>query len=159
MKIVINASPLIFLTKLELIDHIVPLFEMFVITTGVKEEILKHNDETSNWINSTKQSTIRLGEVGEIPSIIKAWDLGKGESEVIAFAKMNRRFIAALDDKAARNCAYSMKIKVMGTLGLILLAKHQGTIDNATKYLHQLLNLGYRIDEETFQYAIKLANE
>lgn len=159
MKIVINASPLIFLTKLELIDHIAPLFEMLVITNGVKEEILKHNDETSNWVNSTKQGNIRLGEVGEIPSVIKAWDLGKGESEVIAFAKKNKRFITALDEKAARNCANSLKIKVIGTLGLILFAKNQGIIGNASEHLQKLRQLGYRIDDDTFQYVLYLANE
>ena len=159
MKIVTNASPLIFLTKLELIDNITPLFEMFVITNGVKEEILQHNDDTSKWINSLKHRNIRLEELGEIPSIIKTWDLGKGESEVIAFSSVNKDFIAALDDKTARNCANSLKIKVTGTLGLILFSKHQGIIGHASQYFHKLIKLGFRIDKDILQYAIKLANE
>lgn len=159
MKIVINASPLIFLTKLELIDIIIHLFEVVIIPNGVKEEILKQEDKTSEWINSTKKSNIEIEKIDEIPSYIKAWDLGKGESEVIAFARKNEQFITALDDKAARNCANSLKIKVIGTLGLILFAKNQGIISNASEYLHKLKQLGYRIDDDTFQYALYLANE
>lgn len=159
MKIVINASPLIFLTKLELIDIIIHLFEVVIIPNGVKEEILKQEDKTSEWINSTKKSNIEIEKIDEIPSYIKAWDLGKGESEVIAFARKNEQFITALDDKAARNCANCLKIKVIGTLGLILFAKNQGIISNASEYLHKLKQLGYRIDDDTFQYALYLANE
>ena len=159
MKIVINASPLIFLTKLELIDDIILSVEMFVITNGVKEEILKQNDDVSKWINATKKHSIKLREVGKIPKKIKAWDLGKGESEVITYANMNKMFIAALDDKAARKCANSLNIEVTGTLGLIVFAKKQGIISKASEYLYKLRKLGYRIDDDTFQYALYLANE
>lgn len=107
MKLVINASPIIFLTKLELIGHVSSIFEEFVIPTGVKDEILQYNDEANKWISGKGNLYIR--DVGNIPSYINAWDLGKGETEVIAFAKKNKDFIVALDDKAARNCAYSLE--------------------------------------------------
>lgn len=159
MKLVINASPLIFLTKLDLIDHIIHLFEVVIIPNGVKEEILKQEDKASEWINSSKKSKIDIEKIDEIPSFIKAWDLGKGESEVIAFAKKHEQFITALDDRAARNCANSLRIKVIGTLGLILFAKNKGIISNASEYLHKLRQLGYRIDDETYEYVLYLANE
>ena len=50
MKLVINASPIIFLVKLELINQITPIFEELIIPNGVRDEILRQPDEVSNWI-------------------------------------------------------------------------------------------------------------
>ena len=35
-----------------------------------------------------------------------------------------------LDDRAARNCAKSLQIRTLGTVGVILLAKRRGLIDS-----------------------------
>jgi len=157
MKLVINASPIIFLTKLELINHIPSLFEEFVIPTGVKDEILQYSDEANKWISGKGNLYIR--DVGNIPSYINAWDLGKGETEVIAFAKKNKDFIAALDDKAARNCAYSLDINVLGTIGIILLLKKKKIIKDSENQLNKLRNTGYRINDDLFRHAIELSKE
>ena len=155
MKLVINASPIIFLAKLELIGYVPSMFEEFVIPTGVKDEILQYNDEAHKWISDKGNSYIR--DVGNIPSYINAWDLGKGETEVITFSKKNEDFIAALDDKAARNCAYSLDINVIGTIGIILLLKKKNIIKDAGNQLNKLRNIGYRINDDLFQHAIKLS--
>ena len=157
MKLVINASPVIFLTKLELIGHVPSMFEEFVIPTGVKEEILQQKDETHKWISDKGHSYIR--NVGNIPSYINAWDLGKGETEVITFSKRNEGFIVALDDKAARNCAYSLNIEVIGTIGLILLSKKRCIIEDAVTYLNKLRSIGYRISDDLFKHAIELSKK
>jgi predicted nucleic acid-binding protein len=157
MKLVINASPIIFLAKLELIGYVPSMFEEFVIPTGVKDEILQYNDEAHKWISDKGNSYIR--DVGNIPSYINSWDLGKGETEVIAISKANDGFIAALDDKAARNCAYSLNIEVIGTIGLILLLMKRGIIEDTETYLNKLRNIGYRINDNLFRHAIKLSKE
>ena len=60
---------------------------------------------------------------------------------------INEGFIAALDDKAARNCAYSLDIEVIGTIGLILLSKKRRIIEDAVTYLNKLRSIGYRISD------------
>ena len=72
---------------------------------------------------------------------------------------MNIDYTSAHDDKAARNCAYSLNLKVIGTIGLVLWAKNHNILDNAKDYLVRLKELGYRIDNNIFNHAIKLANE
>ncbi|MCF8371046.1 MAG: DUF3368 domain-containing protein [Bacteroidales bacterium] len=67
--------------------------------------------------------------------------------------------MAALDDKAARNCALSMNIEVIGTIGLILLAKRKQMIFEATSYLVRLKTEGYRISDQLFEHAMKLAQQ
>lgn len=145
MNLVINASPIIFLAKLGIIHRMPAMFESLVIPQGVKNEIIQGKDEAARWMVERGSNFVR--NVEAIPSFIAAWDLGKGESEVLAFAKRNQDFTAAIDDKAARNCAKSLNLKIIGTIGLILMARRKDLIDDAVPHLNKLCELGYRIDD------------
>lgn len=157
MKLVINASPIIFLAKIELIDILPEIVDQVVIPRAVIHEIEKHNDEASIWIKRNKKKY--LVNTRNIPPEIQSWDLGNGETEVISYALKNENFTVGLDDKAARNCARSFKIKVIGTIGLIILAKRKKVIENAEPFLKSLKNTGFRIDEELFEHALKIAHQ
>ena len=47
MKLVLNASPLIFLVKIDLIKYLPVLFERIVVPEAVLNEISQHKDEVS----------------------------------------------------------------------------------------------------------------
>ncbi|MCF8351064.1 MAG: hypothetical protein K9H15_07835, partial [Bacteroidales bacterium] len=144
MKIVLNASPAIFLAKIELIDSL-PLFcDQLIIPEGVINEIQKHHDEASQWLKQN-EGNYQVSTV-KVPAYIHAWDLGKGESQVIALAVKSKEFTVALDDKAARNCAISLKMNVIGTIGIILRMQQAKLINDATVPLSRLREKGFRID-------------
>lgn len=157
MNIVINASPLIFLAKLGIIDVLPRLFKEFVIPQGVRSEVARGRDEAADWINENGGQYIK--DVGPVPDIIMAWDLGLGESQVLAFSKKHANFIAGIDDKAARNCAKSLNLDIIGTIGLILLAQRQKSIDDATPFLLRLREFGYRIENDLFRHALDLSTQ
>jgi predicted nucleic acid-binding protein len=157
MKLVINASPVIFLAKIKLINFLPEIVDKVVIPQAVIHEIEKHIDDASKWI---KRNRINYSVNAEnVAKEIQSWDLGKGETEVITYALKNKDFTVGLDDKAARNCAQSFQIKTIGTIGLIILAKRKKIIENAEPYLYNLKETGYRIDERLFEKALKLANQ
>lgn len=156
MQIVCNASPVIFLAKIDLL-HILPaLSHKLIIPDGVYKEILPGKDDARDWLINYKKDFV--ANVSSIPTIITAWDLGIGESQVLSYAYSTNGFIAALDDKAARNCAKSLQIDVIGTLGLILMAKKKLIIPDAVMYLNKLAETDFRINDELFAKAIDLAN-
>jgi len=157
MQLVINASPVIFLVKLNLVHHIPSLFEELIIPDGVRSEITQQQDDAQKWISG--EGAVYIKKVESVPSYISAWDLGKGESEVITYANNNKNCIVALDDKAARNCAYSLNIQVIGTIGLLLLMKKQNIIDNIENQLKKLQEFGFRIHNDLFEYAIELSKK
>jgi predicted nucleic acid-binding protein len=64
-----------------------------------------------------------------------------------------------LDDKAARNCAASLGIDVIGTIGLILMANRKGLIEKPVACLEKLKETGFRISDDLLRHAIKLAGE
>ncbi len=97
--------------------------------------------------------------LADIPPLILSWDLGRGETEVISWAYLNRDYEAILDDRAARNCASSLGIRVRGTIGIILLAKKEGALPQAKPLLNQITESGLRISPELLRAAYRLADE
>lgn len=155
MDLVINASPLIFLAKLELIQIVPLMVDKLIVPKAVFDEIQKCKDKASIWLFENELSYSI--EAITVPDFIKAWDLGCGETEVIALAHENTGYVVALDDRAARNCALSLNVEVIGTIGLILLAKKKFLIPDATSYLYKLKTEGYRISNLLFEHALNLA--
>ncbi|GAG57371.1 unnamed protein product [marine sediment metagenome] len=62
-----------------------------------------------------------------INPLVANWNLGQGESEVITLA-IEEGSTAVLDDLQARKCATVLNVKLMGTLGLLLLSKRKGVV-------------------------------
>jgi predicted nucleic acid-binding protein len=154
MKFIINASPIIFLAKIELIQYLPELFEDIIIPDGVFNEVLAHDDEASRWIKNHGKQYISV--LDQIPVNIHAWDLGRGETEVIASALNLKNCAVGLDDQAARNCALSYRLKIIGTIGLILRAQKIEVIKDGEPYLNKLIKSGYRISESVLQHALFL---
>ena len=158
-KWVVNASPLIALGNISRLDLLTDLCDELVIPSAVSDEIFAgaSNDKAVSWVKDKGYIYIRKGIKVE-PKII-AWDLGKGESEVISFCYTHRNFKAVLDDLAARKCASAFKVNTQGTLGIILLAKKFGLISNVREILDTLINTNFRIDEKLIGTILFLANE
>jgi predicted nucleic acid-binding protein len=71
----------------------------------------------------------------------------------------SQKFFAVIDDRAARDCAYSMNIRVRGTIGIVLLAKRKNKIDRIAPVLMQLREAGLRVSQILFDEALRLAGE
>lgn len=158
-KWVVNSSPLIILGKVAGISLLTKLCSDMVIPVGVAQELDRGsvNDPARNWINGEGVSFVRGLE--KIPPLIQAWDLGKGETEVISWAYAHPAYEAVLDDGAARNCASSLGIQFLGTLGVILLAKKQGVLSQVKPLITRLVEQGFRIDSELLRTVYRLADE
>ena len=157
---VVNASPLITPARIGQLSLLHELCEEMVIPAGVNEEINRspdENDPARIWMRSRGRDFVR--QTGQVHPVISAWDLGLGESEVLAWANEHPGWEAILDDKAARDCAASLGIKARGTVGIILLAKKEKKTGNVTLLLDQIRLAGFRIDPRLMQEAKRLAGE
>lgn len=94
-----------------------------------------------------------------IPQIIQSWDLGPGESAVLAYAYNNPGVIAVIDDLCARRCAVTLNINVIGTLGLVLIAKRRGVIPLARPVMDNLRQTGMYLSRSTMDQALALVGE
>ena len=128
-KVVVNASPLILLSKINLADLLTRLFTEVVIPGAVWQEIARggDNDPAAQTLLSLRVERVTIEAVA--PEIL-VWNLGDGESDVLTFALANRGYRAVVDDKAARSCARSVGISILGTGGLLVMAKQRGFIQS-----------------------------
>jgi predicted nucleic acid-binding protein len=158
-KWVLNASPLIALGKVSQIRLLQEMCSDLIIPAGVVREIDEGpvDDPARIWLH--EQGTAFVHRLERVPPLVLAWDLGKGETEVISWAYLNPGYHAVLDDRAARNCASSLGIRVTGTKVLVLLAKKKGLVSQAKPLLLRLDESDYRISLELLHAAYKLANE
>jgi len=60
MNLVINASPLIFLSKIEIIHCLPEIIDNLVIPKAVVSEVEKHKDEAYEWLKTNKKSFERV---------------------------------------------------------------------------------------------------
>lgn len=157
---IVNASPLILLGKIHRLDLLEQLCPSFVIPTAVSLEILAgpDNDPAKVWIQS-KSVRVRIVSVTSFPEEIIAWDLGAGETSVIALASFTTSSICILDDLAARNCAEVFQLPVIGTLGILLKGKVAGFIPKLEPEIDQLVSAGSMLSTAVIQKALTLAGE
>ena len=94
-----------------------------------------------------------------IPEEIIAWDLGAGESSVIALASSPSSSICILDDLAARNCAEVFQLPVIGTLGVLLRAKTAGFVPRLQPEIDRLVDAGSMLAPSVIHKALTLAGE
>ncbi len=153
MKTVINASPLIFLSKIGKIDLLKELFDEILIPSDVfyetvtigKEKRLEDAFVIENFIN---QGNIKVKDV-DIRSLDKL-PLGKGEKAVIALARIEGIENVLIDESKARTIAKMFKLKPRGTLWVLALANSKNLITRQEfkASVLRIIEKGYRIKED-----------
>jgi predicted nucleic acid-binding protein len=94
-----------------------------------------------------------------IPPLIQAWDLGAGESAVLAWAQAHPGSEAIIDDLAARRCAAAIGVPVRGTLGLVLAAKRRGLVPLARPLMERMRQSGMYLSDDVLDKALALVGE
>ncbi len=155
----VNAFPLIHLSKGGLLNLLQLAGEEIVILSAVATEVQRRGPTDPTVQGIAQTSWLVIVETPLIPALIQAWDLGEGESSVLAWAYTNPGTEAIIDDLAARRCAATLGIPVRGTLGLVLTAKQRGIIPAARPVLEQLRQSGMYLSDRVLDQALKLIGE
>jgi len=156
---VINASPLILLGKTEHLELLFELADVVVVPRAVIREIAARSDGRKI-LHRLSESSSYLAAKDEIvrPEILR-WDLGAGETQVIANAQRYGADRLVLDDMAARRGAMAMGFKVIGTLGVVGRAKRMGKIERAAPIIERLRQTGLYVSEELVQEILREVGE
>jgi predicted nucleic acid-binding protein len=141
-RVVVNASPLICLSKGGIGELFPALFKDVAVPEAVIKEVMAKGTVDLAAQTLISQSWIsRVGNVAIDPRVA-SWDLGEGENSVLSFALRNPEYFAVMDDREARRCAISLQCHCIGTLGIILLAKKRGMISSVRETLGKIQNAG-----------------
>ncbi len=155
---VINASPLIFLSRSRHLDLLKVFAEDVWVPEAVATEIQQRGPEdiTARALAETEWLTVKPAKT--IPIAIAEWRLGAGESAVLALAA-EHQVEAIIDDLAGRKCAASLDIPVRGTLGIVLAAKHRGHIPKARPVIEDMMQAGLYLSRQVLEQALRRVDE
>ena len=156
---VVNASPLIFLAGAGLLDFLRLVAETVVVPASVTDEIQRRGPTDVTVQALQKTAWIVRVDDPPIPRLTQAWDLGEGESAVLAWAYSHPGTEAIVDDLAGRRCAGALGIPVRGTLGLVLTAKRRGRIPQAQPVIERLRQAGMYSSDRIMSQALALVGE
>ncbi|MBT8363842.1 MAG: DUF3368 domain-containing protein [Deltaproteobacteria bacterium] len=153
MKAVFNSSPIIFLTKLGIVEAASNLFDRIDIPSLVYSEIRRKPDASAEAVEALVK--------GRRVSVLKAENerfvnalgrrLGKGEAEAIVLSIETGADLVILDDHAARVEAMRLGLSVKGTLGIIRRLMEKSAFESDFEELFiNLKAMGFRIRAELF---------
>jgi len=151
---VLDASPIILLGKADLLRTISPLANAWIIPEGVIREVEAKRSIEPYLSDISCNSKIIQEKISKIHPFIAAWDLGRGESEVLTLALKKSGTGVVLDDLLARKCAGFFDIPLIGALGLITLAKRKGLINLAKPEIERLIAVGLHIDSAMLAHIL-----
>ena len=157
MSVISNTTVLSNFASISQVDILRQLFGTVNISTEVYEEIQQGVDEgyafyndfdrlinppaSSGWIRMTGMNDeYELNHFRQMPA-----RLHRGEASCLAIAK-HRGWLMLTDDRAAREYAQDVGIRLSGTVGCLVLVVEHGIrpLDQANRWLDEMIQCGYR---------------
>ncbi len=156
MQLISNSSPLIALSTLEKLDILKTLFGNIIIPEAVYDEVF-----TRGFDKVSVPGFLAIEKISDKNLMVSLeMQIGYGESEVIALALESKITRVLIDDKQARKIAENLGLKVMGTLGVLILAKEKQLIKDIKPLVLELIEkINFRIDRNVLNKALRLVNE
>jgi uncharacterized protein len=141
--------------------HGLPLLEVLFEAVRVPPEVLREctvqgKDEAERLGLYLRD---RVAEVDLSDLVIAAAGLGLGELEAMALYKKLRADRLLVDDRRARKVAHLNRIEVVGSIGVLLLAKERELIPSVRSRLEAVESAGVHLGEALMTEALRLAGE
>lgn len=156
---IVDASPLIHLSRAGYLHLLRVVGESIHVPTAVAGEVRAKGDDdpVAKALDSTPW--LRLVQDVEEPPELRAWDLGRGERAVLAWASAQPRGLPILDDREARRCAGALGLPVIGTLGVVVRARQRRLIPEAKPVIEALVRHGMYLGEELIEQVLLAIGE
>lgn len=162
-KIVIaDAGPLIAFSKIKRLPLLTSTLGELIICQAVAEECTANlslpgakeiKDAISTGLIIVNKHYIPVEQYKNLFDI-----LGKGEAGAIILAKqLNTRLL--IDEKLGRQAANKLKLRIIGTAGVLLVAKKNGLIPSVKPILAELRTSGYYLSTNLVTSVLELAHE
>jgi predicted nucleic acid-binding protein len=153
---VVNTSPLIFLGGAGLLELLSIEAREILIPEPVWSEVVAKGDTNPLAVALRSAPYLKPVKAVPVPETVAAWDLGAGESAVLACALATPGSSVILDDLAARRCALAHRLEVTGTLGLVLRAHKRGDIVDPRATITSLRSRGRWLSDSVVEKALSL---
>jgi len=162
VRIVSNTGPIIGLAKIGKVGLLKSLAKEVLIPPFVQKELFGKIGTETVQIERAFDDFIRVMPTDEsMPSTARTLaELDEGERQAVGLAfALGKDVLLLMDDYAGRQAARRLQINVTGLVGLLLLAKEKGLVENVGLLIDELRKAGYWLSDEIIEIAKKLAGE
>ena len=139
MIIIADSSALVSLSVCNSLSLLEPLFGEIYVPEAVYNEVSVEGKIASESLISFLENHVKSVSLEEFP-VIKPEGLGYGELEAMALYSSLSADLLLIDDARAKKVAYLNGMEVMGSLGVLLMAKRKKLLPKI-KPLLELLSL------------------
>ena len=146
-RIVADSTCLIALERISYLDILPALFEPVLIPPAVAQEF----GISLPWLKLERLFDQTL-------VVALKMTLDDGEAEAIALSQEQKCRII-LDDRQARNVGRHMGLRVIGTVGTLILAKQRGILPSIKPVLQNLDDTGFYVSAALKEEALRLVEE
>ncbi len=158
-KAISNTGPIIALAKIGHLVLMEKIFSEVSIPPIVYRELLGKFGNEWPEIESALNTFIKVAELplyDEITeSVLSALD--EGEKQAVGLASSLRdEVLLIIDDKAGRETAKKLNIAVTGTIGLLLIAREEGLVNDIKTLIEQLRDTGYWLSDDILETVNRL---
>lgn len=157
MIIVADSSALIALATCSALDVLIDLYNDVFVPNTVYIEVSQPDKPQAIILREFLHE--RVVEVDSNQLIIAVGGLGAGELEAMALYQQLKAHRLLIDDRQARRVAEANGIECIGTLGLLLLAKHHEHISEITPFVNQLRESTLYYSQAIVLKVLQLAGE
>ena len=158
MIVICDSSPLIALSIIDRLDLLDILFKDVFVPVSVFNEVNIQGKPESQRIAEWAQGKIATTTNKHLMQSFSLL-LDAGESEAMSLYFEKKADFLLIDEKKGRKIAVYNNINIVGSLGILLLAKQKGLITSVKSLLDRLQQSYIRISDELYLKTLNLAGE
>lgn len=159
--IIADAGPLIAFGKIDLLKLLSKTLGTIIVPETVMDECLIDLAKPGARAiqEAINKKILKIHPVIQDEKFQELFDfLGKGEASAISLAVQLKASVL-MDEKLGRNAARKLNLSVIGTAGVLLLAKKNGHIKKILPVIQELKQAGYYLSAELVKEILLRARE
>ncbi|MDB4263052.1 DUF3368 domain-containing protein [Porticoccaceae bacterium] len=157
--VVADTTPLIILSRLDLLDDIAELLGTVYLSSGVVQECTanKKLPGAIKIASALEQKLITVRDDFD-SKVVERLNLDRGESEAIALA-LAYQCPLLIDERKGRRIASEMGLDIFGTGAALVMAKNHGIVDSVAPLIQRLDDMGIYLSAKVKSQILLKAKE
>ena len=159
-RVIVNSTPIIALSSIDCLHLLKELYGTIIIPSAVNAEIgAKSKSKAQNQLE-TFTDWIQVMEISNTShKQTFRTQLHEGEVEVMILGQELSSDLLIIDDYLAREYAKYLGFNVIGTVGIILLAKSKRLTHEVKPLIDKLISNGIYLSNRLYSEILKIAKE
>ncbi len=158
MIVIGDSSALVALSICQSLPLLESLFEKIYVPEAVYKEVCIKGKSEAEALTDYLSTRVKSAETDKF-QVMNGANLGTGEQEAIALYMGLSADLLIIDDARAKKIAYANGLEVMGSVGVLLLAKQRGLVKKIRPMLNLLAVSDIHLGSNIIEKALKLADE